>query len=85
MKARENIISNYIDAYNRFDVDGMVLDFDGAIKFENISNGKIDMSIDGLSKFREQAKQAQHIFTKRIIAVRGKKRFFYPCIPKMME
>lgn len=65
MKQREKIISDYIDAYNRFDIDGMVVDFDEAINFKNISNGKVNMSINGLDKFKEQAEQAKNLFTKR--------------------
>jgi SnoaL-like domain len=65
MKQREDIIINYIDAYNSFDVDKMLTDFDPSIKFENISNGTISMTLTGLSEFRKQAEQAKSLFSKR--------------------
>ncbi len=65
MKQRERLISNYIDAYNSFDVDSMLTDFDPSIKFENISNGTINMTLVGLTAFRQQAEQAKNLFSKR--------------------
>jgi hypothetical protein len=65
MKQREKIINNYIDAYNSFDVDRMLADFATSIKFENISNGAINMTLAGLSEFRKQAEQAKTLFSKR--------------------
>ncbi len=65
MKQREKIINNYIDAYNSFDVDKILTDFDPSIKFENVSNGTINMTLIGLSEFRQQAEQAKTLFSKR--------------------
>lgn len=65
MKQRENIILNYIKAYNEFDIDGMVADFDGSIRFENISNGKNNMTLFGLTSFKAQAEEAKNIFSAR--------------------
>lgn len=65
MKQRERLISNYIDAYNSFDVDSMLADFGPSIKFENISNGTINMTLVGLAAFRQQAEQAKSLFSKR--------------------
>ena len=65
MKQREKIISNYIDAYNSFDVESMLTDFDPSIKFKNISNGIINMTLVGLPAFRQQAEQAKNLFLIR--------------------
>ena len=65
MEQREQIIKNYIEAYNNFDVDGMVADFDETIKFENVSDGKVNLTIKGLEAFREQAEKAKMIFSTR--------------------
>ncbi|GAB3166743.1 nuclear transport factor 2 family protein [Telluribacter humicola] len=65
MKNREEIIRNYVEAYNQFDVDQMVADFDEAIVFENISNGETTLSLTGLPAFREQAVQATTYFSSR--------------------
>jgi hypothetical protein len=65
MKLREQILSHYIRAYNNFDVDGMVANMDPSIKFENISNGQVNMTLNGLPAFIEQAEQAKAMFTSR--------------------
>jgi hypothetical protein len=65
MKLREQIVSHYINAYNNFDVDGMVANMDPSIKFENISNGQVNMTLNGLPAFIEQAEQAKAMFTSR--------------------
>ena len=65
MTQREKIISNYIKGYNGFDVDRMVADFDERIVFENISNGEVNMSLTGLTSFRDQAEQVKSYFSAR--------------------
>lgn len=65
MKNREEIIRNYVEGYNQFDVDRMVADFDEAIVFENISNGETNLSLTGITAFREQAVQATTYFSTR--------------------
>jgi hypothetical protein len=65
MKQREQIISNYIKAYNNFDVDGMLTDLDPSVKFVNISSGGVNMTLTGLSAFKEQAIQAKDLFSIR--------------------
>ena len=65
MNKRETIITNYIDGYNQFDVDKMVVDFDEEIVCENISNGETNMSLSGLASFKEQAEQAKQYFSSR--------------------
>ena len=62
---REKIINNYIDAYNNFQIEKMLLDLDENIKFENISNGVTNMTLNNLTSFKAQAEQAQNLFTTR--------------------
>ncbi len=59
------IIENYIDAYNKFDTDGMILDLHKDIKFENISNNEVNMAFNGIESFKNQAEQAKHLFKER--------------------
>jgi len=59
------IIENYIDAYNKFDIDRMILDIDRNIKFENITNNNIDMEINGIENFKEQATKSKYLFKER--------------------
>lgn len=65
MNHREEIIKNYIDAYNNFDVDRMVRDFDASIRFENITAGRTTLIIEGLENFRVQAEATKKVFLKR--------------------
>ncbi len=65
MEKRELIIKNYINAYNSFDIEKMVADIDISIRFINISNSAVNMEIEGLSNFLEQAQQAKKMFTQR--------------------
>ena len=73
MNEREKIIRDYIEGYNQFDVDKMVANFDANITFENIQNGEVNMSLNGLTAFLRQAEQAKSYFEKRnqnIISIR---------------
>ena len=59
------IMENYIDAYNTFDIDRMILDVDRDIKFQNITNNNIDMEINGVENFKDQAIKSKHLFKER--------------------
>jgi len=65
MEQREQIIAQYIAAYNSFDVEGMLKNLDENIQFENISAGEVNLSITGISAFKEQAEKAKTFFTSR--------------------
>lgn len=65
MPTREQIIREYIDAYNRFDIDGMLRDLHPDIVFENVSGGEINMVLRGVDEFRQQALQAAGLFASR--------------------
>lgn len=75
MTYREKIIKNYIDGYNQFDIDKMVADFDDNIVFENIQNGETNMSLNGLTEFRQQAEQAKTYFTERMQSIKSYNHF----------
>jgi hypothetical protein len=65
MTNREKIIKNYIESYNRFDINKMVTDFDDQIVFKNIQNGETTISLNGLTELVQQAEQAKTYFTER--------------------
>lgn len=65
MKKRERIISNYIKAYNSFNIADMLTDLDESVKFVNVSNGEINITISGLPAFKQQAEQVSPIFSSR--------------------
>ena len=61
----QSIIQNYIDAYNIFDVDGMVTDFHPNIIFENVANDIVVLKTEGIDAFRKQAESALLFFSER--------------------
>jgi hypothetical protein len=71
MNSRESIIKNYINAYNSFDANGMIADMDESIKFENVYNGKVDMTLNGLDEFKAQAEQGKNLFSSRKQTIKG--------------
>lgn len=75
MTARVNIINNYIDGYNQFDIKKMVADLDDNIVFENLQNNEINLSLKGLTAFKEQAEIAKTYFAKRTQTVKSFRHF----------
>jgi hypothetical protein len=75
MTPKEKIIQNYIDGYNQFDIYKMVADLDDDIVFENIQNGEKNMSLTGLTAFKQQAEQATTYFTARTQTIKSFKHF----------
>lgn len=71
MTNRETIIKNYIKAYNEFNIDNMIVDFAENITFENIQNGEINMSLKGITAFKQQAEQAEAYFLARTQIVKS--------------
>lgn len=62
---RKEIIDHYISAYNLFDVPSMLLYLHEEVEFRNISNGEVNLSLQGIAAFREQAEQAAKLFEER--------------------
>ena len=61
----KQIVLAYIEAYNRFDVDGMVADLHDEVVFKNITNGEVNLTTTGKESFRQQAEQAKQYFSQR--------------------
>ncbi|MBI1780901.1 MAG: nuclear transport factor 2 family protein [Sphingobacteriales bacterium] len=62
---REQLIRDYVEAYNRFDVAGMLRNMDDNIVFDNISGGEVNLSVMGITAFKDQAQIATTYFTER--------------------
>ncbi|WP_026896905.1 nuclear transport factor 2 family protein [Daejeonella oryzae] len=73
MTEREQMIRNYLDAYNRLEVDAMICDFDDDIVFENMEAGEITMSLSGLAAFKQQAEIAKTYFSERTQRIKSVK------------
>jgi len=62
---QKKIIENYIKSYNDFEIVNMAKDLHEEIVFENISNGKVDLSTEGIEEFKKQAETAKQYFNQR--------------------
>ncbi|PRD57378.1 hypothetical protein C5749_01630 [Sphingobacterium gobiense] len=62
---KEEIIQEYINAYNSKDVNKMIENLSDDVLFENISNHEVTLSIQGKDAFREQAITALSYFSTR--------------------
>jgi hypothetical protein len=71
MNNREIIIHNYIDGYNEFSIEKMIVDFDNNIMFENVESGKVTLLLEGLKAFQEQSELAKSYFTTRRQTIRS--------------
>lgn len=65
MTNKEQIIHNYIEAYNQFDIDKMIADFDESVVFESIQNGETNLTLNGIKEFAIQAEKAKEYFSER--------------------
>lgn len=59
------IIEHYIEAYNAFDVFGMIKLLHEDILFRDFSNGEINVEAHGIQAFRELAEKSAQIFSSR--------------------
>lgn len=59
------VIERYVDAYNRFDVDGMLALLTPDVLFENVSEGQVSAASSGIAAFRELAGQGAAMFSER--------------------
>ncbi len=68
---RRKIIESYVEAYNRFDVDGMLANAIPAIEFRDISDGEVTMQTSGIDELRRQAEESKLYFSERRQAITG--------------
>lgn len=61
----QRIIENYIKAYNSFDIEKMLIDMDDNVRFENSSDGIVNLVTNNIMELRIQAEQAKHFFKER--------------------
>jgi ketosteroid isomerase-like protein len=62
---KEEIIKNYITAYNNFDLDGMCSQLHPEIEFIYIDKGEPNLTLNGIDAFKAQAEQAAAMFKAR--------------------
>lgn len=61
----KQIIDYYVEAYNSFDVEGIVKLLHKEIMFRNFSNGEVDTETKGIQEFKELAENSSKIFANR--------------------
>jgi len=59
------LVDRYIDAYNRMDIEGMLLTVHPDVKFWNISGGTVNAHANGAEEFRALAEQSKSLFSER--------------------
>ena len=62
---KRNLIRRYIDAYNRFDVEGMMALIHPDIEFINVAGGEVNATASGANEFRSLAEQSKTLFSSR--------------------
>ena len=63
--APQQLVEAYIEAYNRFDVGGMLAPLHEDVVFRNIANGEENLTTTGKAAFQQQAEQAMQYFSER--------------------
>ena len=62
---KEHLIQRYVQAYNGFDIDGMVALLHPECTFQNMSGGEVNASTSGVAQFRQLAEQSKELFSSR--------------------
>lgn len=62
---KKQIIENYVEAYNNFDIENMLKDLDEKVIFRNVSGGTVNLETNGINEFRAQAELAKNFFSQR--------------------
>jgi len=82
---RKNIVGRYVRAYNRFDVEAMVAEFDEEVIFKNIAGGEVTLELQGLDPKPAEAvmvceemacETTAGIFWRAGVVLRGVAAFF---------
>lgn len=62
---KEEIIRNYMNAYNSFNVEEMIRVLHPEIEFINIIGGETNLTLNGIDAFKAQAQDACKLFKTR--------------------
>jgi len=60
-----SLVDYYVDAYNRRDVDDMLVGVHPQVEFRNISAGVVNASTSGVAELRALAQQSLSLFSER--------------------
>ena len=59
------LVDHYINAYNRKDIDDMLIGVHPQVEFKNISAGVVNASTNGVAELRALAQQSLSLFSER--------------------
>jgi ketosteroid isomerase-like protein len=60
-----DLIQQYIDAYNCFDVEGMLATVHPEVEFRNVSKGEVTAAAMGIDALRSLAEESKMLFSER--------------------
>lgn len=62
---KRDLINHYLEAYNSFDIAGMMVTLHPDVEFANISDGNVNATASGADEFYQMANQSKTLFTSR--------------------
>lgn len=71
VEEKRSLVRRYINAYNTFDIEGMMSLLHTGIEFKNISNGEVNVTAYGKEEFRLLADQSKNVFSSRTQTIKG--------------
>jgi steroid delta-isomerase-like uncharacterized protein len=63
--AHITLIKTYLEAYNRFDIDGLIALMSDDVRFEHHANGELSVATDGKADFEKLARVGAALFASR--------------------
>ena len=63
--SQQDLVDQYLTAYNAFDIEGMLALLSPSVRFENYSGGALTAMADGIDEFRKLAEHAKTLFAER--------------------
>ncbi|MBN2062516.1 MAG: nuclear transport factor 2 family protein [Deltaproteobacteria bacterium] len=62
---KRSVIVRFLNAYNAFDIDGMMSVIHPDIEFKNVAGGEINATASGIDEFHKLAEQSKKLFYSR--------------------
>ena len=62
---KQSLIKRYLEAYNAFDLEGMMSVIHPDIEFKNVNGGEVNATASGADEFRKLAEQSKGLFSMR--------------------
>lgn len=62
---KQSLIKRYLEAYNVFDIEGMMSVIHPDIEFKNVTGGEVNATASGADEFRKLAEQSKGMFSMR--------------------